>query len=150
MREKQSAKRAFRAKAKWFEQGEKSNKYFMNLNKRYKKQKVIESIVCDDITYSGQDRVASGIVGFYKKLYSSSNSIEVGDEDDDFYEQCPRLSDQSREMMDSDITDLELLAALRSCGESCPGSNGIPYSVFKKLWVMVGPYICMKPLGCCW
>ena len=41
LREKQSAKRAFRAKAKWFEQGEKTNKYFMNLNKRYKKQKVI-------------------------------------------------------------------------------------------------------------
>ena len=117
----------------------------MNLNKRYKKQKVINSIVCDDVTYSGQDRVASGIVGFYKKLYSSSNSIEVGDEDDDFYEQCPRLSDQSREMMDSDITDLELLAALRSCGESCPGSNGIPYSVFKKLLVMVGPYIDRVP-----
>ena len=82
LREKQSAKRAFRAKAKWFEQGEKSNKYFMNLNKRYKKQKVIDSIVCDDVTFSGQDGVASGIVGFYKKLYSSSNSIEVGDEKD--------------------------------------------------------------------
>ena len=39
----------------------------MNLNKRYKKQKVIDSIVCDETTYSGQDSVTSGIVGFYKK-----------------------------------------------------------------------------------
>ena len=59
-----------------------------------------------------------------------SDAIEVGDENDDFYDNCPRLSDQSREMMDSEISDLELLAALWSCGESCPGSDGIPYSVY--------------------
>ena len=34
LREKQSAETAFRSKANWYEFGEKSNKYFLNLNKK--------------------------------------------------------------------------------------------------------------------
>jgi hypothetical protein len=41
LREKSSSETKFRARAKWFELGEKSNKYFLNLNVKYKKQKVI-------------------------------------------------------------------------------------------------------------
>jgi hypothetical protein len=35
LRVKQSAETTFRAHANWYEHGEKSNKYFLNLNKRY-------------------------------------------------------------------------------------------------------------------
>ena len=48
LREKQSAENTFRANANWYEQGEKSKKYFLNLNKRYKKQKLISEIICSD------------------------------------------------------------------------------------------------------
>ena len=41
LRNKQSSNTSFRAKSKWYEYGEKSNKYFLNLNKVYKKQKLI-------------------------------------------------------------------------------------------------------------
>ena len=37
--EKQSSETAFKMEAKWFKYGEKSNKYFLNLNKKQKKQK---------------------------------------------------------------------------------------------------------------
>ena len=43
--------------------------------------------------------------------------------------------------MDSDLTNEELLAALMSCSDSAPGSDGIPYSVYKKLWATVGRYM---------
>ena len=33
LREKQSASTSFKSRARWFDQGEKSNKYFLNLNK---------------------------------------------------------------------------------------------------------------------
>ena len=36
--------------------------------------------------------------------------------------------------MDADLTLQELLDALMSCSDSAPGSDGIPYSVYKKLW----------------
>ena len=41
----------------------------MNLNKRYKKLKIIDKIVCEDITYRGQKEVSTGITGFYQTLY---------------------------------------------------------------------------------
>ena len=34
LREKQSAATSFKARARWFDQGEKSNKHFLNLNKK--------------------------------------------------------------------------------------------------------------------
>ena len=43
--------------------------------------------------------------------------------------------------MDADLTNGELLSALMSCTDSAPGSDGIPYSVYKKLWSIVGSYI---------
>ena len=38
-------------------------------------------------------------------------------------------------------THLELLAALKSCSDLAPGSDGISYSVYKKLWVITGAVI---------
>jgi hypothetical protein len=66
---KQNLETAFRARANWCEQGEKSNKYFLNLNKKYKKQKVIDSIKCEGVSYRGQNEVSEGITRFYKNLY---------------------------------------------------------------------------------
>ena len=65
----------FKATAKWFEHGEKSNKYLMNLNKRFKKQKVIDKIKCEGVTFKVQEGVSDGITRFYRKLYSFGNTV---------------------------------------------------------------------------
>ena len=43
--------------------------------------------------------------------------------------------------MDADITEVELMVALSTCADSAPGSDGIPYGVYKKLWTIAGPVI---------
>ena len=68
LREKQRKETAFQARANWFAQGEKSNKYFLNLNKKFKKQKLFDKIRCDNINYGGQEGVNEGITGFNQKL----------------------------------------------------------------------------------
>ena len=60
--------------------------------------------------------------------------------------------------MDGELTQQELLEALMTCTDSAPGSDGIPYSVYKKTWSIVGPYLSelkwlnlyVEPIGCCW
>ena len=138
LRIKQSQNTQFRAKAKWYEYGEKSNKYFLNLNKVYKKQKLIDTIKCNGTTYRGQEEVTKGITDFYRNLYRYE---EVEEEEDDFYANCPTLSQNSKEFMDKELTEEDLLTALKTCADSAPGSDGIPYSVYKKLWSITGPYI---------
>ena len=42
--------------------------------------------------------------------------------------------------MDAELTQQESLDALITCNDSASGSDGIPYSVDKKTWSIVGPY----------
>jgi hypothetical protein len=44
LRLKQSSETAYIARVNWYELGEKSNKFFLNLNKRFMKSKVIEKM----------------------------------------------------------------------------------------------------------
>jgi hypothetical protein len=55
LRLKQSSKTAFRFRTNWYEHSEQSNKYFLNLNKRYKKLKIIDNIKCDRMSHRCQD-----------------------------------------------------------------------------------------------
>ena len=54
---------------------------------------MIDKIICDNITHKGQGEVSAGITGFYQKLYNASDTIQ--DDDDEFYDNCPRLSPTS-------------------------------------------------------
>ena len=56
--------------------------------------------------------MSAGITGFYQKLYNTSDTIQ--DDDDEFYDNCPRLSQGSKDLMEVDMTNLELLAALKT------------------------------------
>ena len=139
LRERQSAETAYRSKANWYEFGEKSNKYFMNLNKKFIKQKMIDHIVCNSISYRGQTGVSKGVTSFYQDFYKQVDN-QPGN-DDNFYDNCPRLSQQSGQVLDEELTEAELLTALNTCSDSAPGSDGITYSVYKKLWGIAGPVI---------
>jgi len=134
----------FITKAKWFEYGEKSNKFFLNLNKSKQKKKLIKKIKDGSKEYSGHNQVAEGITNFYRQLYSKKDVQEQttdNDDNEDFYSECPKLSDKHREYMEKDISLEELKEALKTCKESAPGSDGIPYEIYKKYWNLTGEYI---------
>ena len=109
---KQSSETSFRARANWYEYGEKSYKYFLNLKKKYKKQKLIEHIICDGVSRRGHKEVSDGITQFYQDLYKSE---EVISDEDGFYNNCPKLSEASREQMECELADEDLLAAMNTC-----------------------------------
>ena len=138
LRVKQSFETSFRARVNWYEHGEKSSKYLINLNKKYKKQTLIEHITCDGVSCRGQKEVSDGITQFYQHMYRSEDVIS---DEDGFYDNCPKLSDASREQMECELADEDLLAALNTCSDSAPGPDGISYSVYKKLWEICGPII---------
>jgi hypothetical protein len=62
-------------------------------------------------------------------------------EDISFYNNCPTLSQQSKDIMEADITEAELLDALKTCKDSAPGSDGLTYDVYRKMWDIVGKFI---------
>jgi hypothetical protein len=60
---------------------------------------------------------------------------------DNFYKHCPKLTKDQAESVDSELTLVDLLNALKNCKDSAPGPDGIPYSVYKKYWTIAGPII---------
>jgi len=139
LRKNMLEKMSFASKAKWFEKGEKSNKFFLNLNKIKQSQKTINQMRNGDELYTGQEEVTKGITKFYKELYKEEITKKI--DEDNFYENCPKISDEQMRDLDKELTLKELKEALVTCSESAPGPDGIPYSVYKKYWNIVGPVI---------
>ncbi len=144
LRNKLSNTATFISRAKWFEFGEKSNQFFLNLNKSRQKQMFINKIKSDGKVYKGQEQVMEGIKSFYDKLYAKTEKNDTQEEDnddEDFYSECPRLTVKQREDMDKEIDLAELRRALSMCKDSAPGSDGITYEVYKRYWNLIGLYI---------
>ena len=142
LRRKFNDTRDFVSRAKWFEYGEKPNKFFLNLSKAFQKKKMIASIKNGESAYEGQEQVTAGIKKFYSELYAAKSSQECEDEiDEDFYRNCPKLTSDQRKFMDEELGLEELKSALLSCKDSAPGPDGIPYNIYKRYWEVAGPII---------
>jgi exonuclease III len=136
-------KTSFYTKAKWFEYGEKSNKYFLNLNKQRQNQKLINKIKDGEKEYTGQDQVSKGITGFYRSLYEKRTIKMENEREEDrtFYDNCPKLSSDQKNFMDKPLNVEDLKLALATCKDSAPGPDGIPYLIYKRYWNIAGPII---------
>jgi hypothetical protein len=115
------------------------NQFFLNLNKSRQNQKLINKIRNNEKVFVGQDQVSKGITEFYRELYSSQPTEQ--NNEDNFYENCPKLSEEQVKFLDKDLSLKELQEALSSCKDSSPGPDGIPYMVYKKYWRFMSPII---------
>jgi exonuclease III len=140
VRNKYSEDIAFKAGAKWYEEGEKSSKYFLGILKKRTSQKLIDNLVEDGIEISSQNGIITSIKNFYEKLYKKCQmgNTEV---DETFFNECPKLSPKNKAEVERDITLDELKATLKGCKESSPGPDGITYKIYKEFWDIIGIYI---------
>jgi len=127
------------AKSKWYDEGEKSNKYFLNLLKRRKNESTIKILEDGEKIAQSQKEIEKLILEFYTNLYSEDKSLT--NDYDSFFPDLPRLNEDARRDLDRPITLEELEKTLATCQESAPGPDGIPYLVYKKCWEVFGIYI---------
>jgi len=139
IRIKHSQELAFKARAKWFNEGEKANKYFLNLIKKRNLENEITSLKDGDKTADNQKDLEELIRGFYEKLYEEDESLNQ--DYDNFFTDCPSLTDEDRRELDKVMTLEELEITLKTCTDSAPGPDGIVYSVYKQLWDVLGKHL---------
>ena len=89
LKDEESKRLIFRSRAKWAEEGEKSNKYFLNLVKERQKRMQIRKIVSNGITYHTQDEISKAINQFYKNLYKKQDNLKPIDENDSLFQNLP-------------------------------------------------------------
>ena len=85
-----------RSKARWYEHGEKNNKYFLNLEKLNRKWKHISSLIkSSGIRINDPKEILNEERNFFKQLYSSNNVDPNCDVCKDFFNVDFKLSDET-------------------------------------------------------
>ena len=128
-----------RSKTKWYNEGEKNTKYFLNLEKRDYKQSTVSQIKISDNAFVTSDKdILTECASFYKNLYESrgtadhllDKSVFFDDENDTV------LQDYEQNACEGLFTEKECLKALKSMdSEKTPGTDGLPaefYKIFSK------------------
>ena len=130
-----------RSRARWVEEGERSTKYFYNLEKRNFNSKTLQCIRKNEIVINNNRNILDELKAFYQKLYKSrfnnENPCYEGLEDLN----RPQLDCNEKAAMEKPIAEMEVLKALKSCqNNKSPGTDGFPAEFYKFFWSDIKPY----------
>ncbi len=130
---------AWKAKTKWYNEGERSNKYFLNLLKKKTGNSEMASLSEEGVLVTEPAEIEKLVNDYYRKLYSSdTNGIR---HDNNFLSELFKLQTEETGIMNAPITMAEIYAALKPLKDTAPGPDGISHMYLKKLWDIVGPLI---------
>lgn len=128
-----------RARVKWCEKGETSDKYFINLEKYRGKLKTVTKIRKEDGTITEKmDEILETQSSFYKQLYTES----VTDNDTQVFflnSIDKKLDDNDRDECEGLINLNEAYRAMKNINNNkSPGSDGLSKEFFSKFWDILG------------
>jgi exonuclease III len=130
-----------RSKIRWIEEGEKSSKFFLNLEKRNYDAKHIKSVCMDDGTVvTDPDQVLNCLYEFYDNLYTDNVCCEK--EDMMAFTPDSELVDSDRILTDEKISLEECKEALDALPSGkTPGTDGLTKEVYKTFWKELSPIL---------
>ena len=129
-----------RSKVIWAEEGEKSSRYFLNLEKHNSELKHLSNVLTsEDAILNEPKEVRAELLKFYKKLYTSPNKKNAAD----FTLFTPEktLNNLDKIVLDSLITQDECKEALEMLPKSkTPGSDGLTTEFYLFFWEVLSDY----------
>ena len=131
-----------RSRTTWHEDGEKSSKYFLGLEKRNAMRKTVSVLTVDEHKIT---RTSSILQNFTEDLARKYSKVHIMPPSaDDFIGEniFASLSAVERSLLDQPMSFTELTNALQKMkkGKS-PGSNGYTACFFKFFWKELGPFL---------
>ena len=129
-----------RARVRWMEEGEKSTKYFLGLEKSNAKKKEITQLKCenDNKVIDSNENILNEIVNYYSKLYKGEthNKDTINDMSDYVTsKKINRLSNESKQLCEGLITHDECKRAIFAMQKNkAPGSDGISIEFYQMFW----------------
>ena len=135
-----------RSRARWWEHGEKSTKYFLNLEKRNHVKKHVRKLKTSGSTITDPFSILSEQKRFYQELYTSQiKKAENTRATEHFLNNLniPSLTEQQRLSCEGKITSSECAKALETFQlNKAPGNDGIPVEFYKTFWSLISdPFI---------
>lgn len=127
-----------RSKARWLEEGERTTKYFLAIEKRNSKGKNISKLINEkEETLTDPRQILKEEKRFYEKLYEENNAYTNLLNEDVFLEQpsIKRLNNEQKDICDEEITIIECGEALSSLkNDKSPGTDGFTAEFYKFFW----------------
>ena len=133
---------AERAGSQWYNEGEKSTRYFLRLlNRSYPDD--FKSVTSAQGVVTDPEAIELEVVKFYKNLYENydKEDLHVLEDNDEFFNELQSISDDAEQKIINPIELRDLTATLRTCRDSAPGPDGIPYSILRIVWSTYGPLL---------
>ena len=131
-----------RSKARWHEFGERSSKYFLNLEKRNYENKCITSLTKDDnSTITDPEEILEEQRRYYENLYSSLNPQVEDPKFNLFFENesIKKLDEHQKELCEGLLTENECKNALKSFHkDKTPGTDGLTAEFYTFFWNSLG------------
>ena len=130
-----------RARARWHEHGEKSTKYFLNLEKRNHVKKHIRKLWLSGAIKTDPSCILKELERFYSDLYESKNhDPDIAEKISSFLNNLdiPKLLEEQKISCEGKITPDECFRLLDTFQTNkTPGDDGIPLEFYKKVWPLV-------------
>ena len=140
-----------RSRATWFEQGEKSDKYFLNLETYKKSKSCIRKVFTKDgFLTSDPKRIMKEVEVFYSSLYKTDNSKIPNDVSNTFLlsQAIPKLSNEEAMGCEGRLTLAECFKSLRSFqSNKSPGNDGLTVEFYNAFWESLGELL-VDSLNC--
>jgi exonuclease III len=131
-----------RSKCDWQEYGEKSSKFFLNLEKRNFNNKTIKRLRLSNGTITMEEKnILKELHSFYSKLYTTTHNIAPDfTELDDII--LPILSNNEQQSCEGLLSENEILEVLKSCSNNkSPGTDGFSAEFYKFFWKDIKCYL---------
>ena len=134
-----------RSKARWYNEGEKNNKYFLNLENRHCKKKTIMQIKAKDgASLTNDSDILRECNSFYSDLYATKSTKITGDLEKKFFgrEHPHKLNEIDKKKCEGPLSERECFEAVKSMesGKS-PGTDGLPVEFYKVFWKDVSTFL---------
>ncbi len=125
-----------KSRLKWLEFGERSNKYFLNLNKSYQNSSYFRSFLNDGKEVFDSPSKVQAVYNFYSKLYD----YHENDDATNFLSliNIGSFSTEANDKLKMPLSKNELVTTLKNSGDTASGPDGIGYRLIKACWSFYG------------
>ena len=128
-----------RSKCDWYEYGEKSSKFFLNLEKNRATQNHIRTILSNEKEVDDQKEINNELYSFYKTLFSQKKQFPKHNFESYLNQiTIPKLTKERLQECEGEITEAELFKALQSMeNNKTPGNDGLTKEFYVTFWMDV-------------
>ena len=134
-----------RSRARWYEYGEKNNKYFLNLEKRNHRKKHITSLKNEDGSVQlNAKQILEEEERFFSGIYKSKNTSPETENFKHFFESVnlKTLNNEDADSCEGPLTINECTEALSKFqNNKTPGSDGFTIEFYRCFWDLLGQFM---------